>query len=254
MVWLRRGFAILTLLLIWQIVVWMNVIPPQYLPPVHTAALALSDMLKSGELLEAELMTISRALAGLGLTLALALPLAGLSAICKPFQAALQPIAELVRPLPPAALVPITVFALGSNMKLYLLVVCLVAMWPTYLSAVAAFEGIEDVLRQTGRSFGCNRLQLLRDVLFPQALPAIFVGIRISASISLIAVVVAEMLGGHSGLGHLLFQKAFAVRVPDVFAITLICGLNGMVFNQGVNLVKNYVCGWHTQFRAEATA
>ena len=52
MVWLRRGFAILTLLLIWQIVVWMNVIPPQYLPPVHTVALALSDMLKSGELLE----------------------------------------------------------------------------------------------------------------------------------------------------------------------------------------------------------
>lgn len=254
MPWLQRALAFLSIILVWQVVVWLRLIPVLYLPSVDTVAVALISLVRSGELLHAEILTLARALAGLGLTIAIAIPLAGLSSMYKPFRNAIRPIAELVRPLPPAALVPMTVFALGSNMKLYMFVVCMVAIWPTYLSALSALEGSEDVLRQTGRSFGCNRLELLRDVLLPQALPTIFIGIRLSASISLIGVVVAEMLAGHSGIGHLLFQKAFAVRVPDVFAITLICGLNGMLFNQGVNFLRNSICGWHVQFSVEAAA
>ncbi|MBS0530931.1 MAG: ABC transporter permease subunit [Proteobacteria bacterium] len=254
MPWLQRLVALLFVVAVWQFVVNLQVIPDRYLPPPSGVVFAFAQMVLSGELVDAELLTLGRAFLALIASVSLAMLLAGLGVIFKPVREAMRGIAELLRPIPPAAVVPLAVFVLGTNLKLYLFVACLVAVWPTYLSAVSAFEGVSDVLRQTGRSFGCSRLSLLLFVMLPQALPEIFVGIRLSAAISLIAIVVTEMLAGQSGLGNLIFRMAFAIRVPEVYAITLLCGINGILFSQLILLLRHMASGWHLKFLVESAA
>jgi hypothetical protein len=73
-----------------------------------------------------------------------------------------------------------------------------------------------------------------RGILLPNGLPQIFIGVRIAASVSLIGSVVTDLFAGQDGLGYLLFERAFALRVPDVLAPTVLRGLSGMLFNQMV--------------------
>jgi ABC-type nitrate/sulfonate/bicarbonate transport system permease component len=166
----------------------------------------------------------------------------------------LQPWTELLRPLPPAAIIPICMFAIGLGIKLYLFIIVFAAIWPVYFNTVAAFSGTSDVLLRTGRAFGCTRMELIRSIVLPQALPQIFIGIRIAATISLIGSVVTDLFAGQDGLGYLLFERAFALRIPDVFALTVLCGINGMLFNQMVLILRRFIIGWHEQMMAEASA
>lgn len=254
MIWLRRLLALCIIVAIWQIVSWLHVAPERFLPSPADVAVAIGVMFTSAEEMHAELLTVVRALAGFAVTVPLGIALGALGALIPAFQKALRPWAELLRPIPPAAIVPISVFAIGFGIKLYLFIIVFVAVWPVYYNAVAAISGTSQVLLYTGRAFGCNRLELVRSVILPSALPQIFIGIRIAATISLIGSVVTDMFAGQNGLGYLLFERAFALRIPDVFALTVLCGLDGMAFNQMVLMLRRLAIGWHDRMTAEALA
>ncbi len=254
MIWLHRAIALTLIVTIWQIGVWAALVPERFLPAPWTVIQALARILTSPDDMRAVAMTLLRALAGFALTVPLGIALGALAAFVPQVERALRPWTELLRPLPPAAIIPISIFTIGFGLKLYLFIITFAAIWPVYFNTLAAFAGTNDVLMRTGRAFGCSRTALVREIVLPHALPQIFIGIRIAASVALIGSVVTDIFAGQTGLGYLLFERAFALRVPDVFALTLICGLNGMLFNQMVLLLRRLVIGWHDQMMAEAAA
>ena len=254
MIWIERLVSLLAIVILWQAAVSIEIVPEQYLPGPMTVVAALFDLVQSGEAIDAEVLTLSRALFGLAVTLPLGIGLAVLAWLLRPVRLALQPVLELLRPIPPAAIVPVTIFMIGFGMELYLFTIVFVTVWPIYLNTLAALDGVNDVQLQTGRAYGCSRAELVRSIVLPQALPQIFVGIRIAAAISLIAAVVTELLTGRDGIGYLLFSKAFALRIPEVFALTLLCGLNGILLNQLVNFARSFFIGWHIRMTAEAAS
>ena len=254
MIWLRRLAALAFVLLVWQIAVWLQVAPERYLPSPWRAAEALARIVASPDDMRAVALTLLRALAGFALTVPLGIALGILGVLVPVFQRMLRPWTELLRPLPPAAIIPISVFAIGFGLKLYLFIIVFAAIWPVYFNTVAAFSGTNEVLLRTGRAFGCDRLELVKSIVLPQAMPQIFIGVRIAASVSLIGSVVTDLFAGQDGLGYLLFERAFALRVPDVLALTVLCGINGMLFNQMVLMLRRLIIGWHEQMMAEAAA
>ncbi|MGZ3410226.1 MAG: ABC transporter permease [Xanthobacteraceae bacterium] len=254
MIWVRRLIALLIILALWQTVVWLELAPERYLPAPARVASSIVTMLTSVEDMRAEALTLLRALAGFALTVPLGIALGILGTLVPAFQKMLRPWTELLRPIPPAAIIPISVFAIGFGLKLYLFVIVFAAVWPVYFNTVAAFAGTSDVLLRTGRAFGCDKRALISEVVLPQALPQIFIGIRIAATIAVIGSVVTDFFAGQDGLGYLLFERAFALRIPDVFALTLLCGVNGMLFNELVMVLRRFVIGWHEQMMAEAVA
>jgi ABC-type nitrate/sulfonate/bicarbonate transport system permease component len=253
-IWLRRALALALVVMLWQVVVWLRVVPERYLPSPADVAIAVTAMFTSYEDMHAEMLTMLRALAGFALTVPLGIALGALGALVPAFQKALRPWTELLRPLPPAAIIPISVFAIGFGIKLYLFIIVFAGVWSVYFNTVAAFSGTSEILTRTGRAFGCDRWALTFGVVLPSAMPQIFVGIRICATIALIGSVVTDIFGGEDGLGYLLFERAFALRIPDVFALTILCGINGMLFNQMVLTLRRLVIGWHDRMAAEALA
>ncbi|NEI73696.1 ABC transporter permease subunit [Rhizobium lusitanum] len=246
--WLLRFRALVSFLLIvaiWQVVAMLELVPSRYFPPMTAIAGGFWSMLMSGELLAGDGLTLMRAIIGIAGASLIGVGLALLAEISPTFRAGFRPIAALVQPIPPAALVPMAVFMLGLGFKLYAFVIVLVTIWPPYLNGAAALSAVSDVQVKTGRMLGLSDREILFRIKLPAAWPEIFSGIRYAATISLIAVVVAEMLAGHDGLGFMLIRKAFATRIPEVYALMFVCAFNGVVMNWLVNLARWRVTGWH---------
>lgn len=233
------------LVLVWQAVAVSGRMPDKFFPGIPAILDGFWLMLINGELLAGDGLTLMRAAVGLAAASALGVALALLSSASPWFDRGFRPIADLVQPIPPAALVPMAIFTLGLGWKLYAFIVILVTVWPPYLNGRAALAAVPQEQIRTGRMLGMTDHQILLQIRLPAALPEIFAGIRYAATIALIAVVVAEMLSGRNGLGFMLVRKSFAIRVPEVYALMFVTALNGVILNLAVNLARRVFTGWH---------
>ena len=175
-------------------------VPANGFPSLGTIAVWFAELVRTGNLVAAEGITLSRALFGLGIGLVLALSLALAGALWPEVGRALRPLSELMRNLPPAALVPLTIFFLGLGPLMTLFIVAFSAIWPVYLNAAAALSTTDTLLRHCARASGLKPLSILCQVRLPAALPDIFTGIRIAAGTALLATVATEILAGQDGM------------------------------------------------------
>lgn len=241
----RVLISLLGVLAVWQLIVWIEIVPETYLPGPLATVQALWEGLASGELSLALLQTVVRAVLGLLASTAVALGLALMTARYQRLRQAIDPIAEFLRPLPPAALVPLSIFFLGLSWKLHAFIVLFACIWPIYLSAAAALKSVSLVQIRSAASFGYEGWSRVLHVQLPAALPDVFTGIRIAGAIALIAVIVTEMLAGRDGLGFVLNDTAMTLRIPETFAGLLLAMLTGLAMNALVVLVRNRVIAWN---------
>ena len=229
---------------LWQLVAMLGIVPEKYFPGIDKVVLGLVAML-GGDLPANAALTFARAVLGLAGASLLGVALALLADLSPAFRKGFAPIAEMLQAIPPAALVPMAVFALGLGTKLYAFIIILVTVWPPYFNGVAALAAVSPVQLAAGRMLGLKRLGLLFQIKLPAALPEIFAGIRYAATISLIAVIVSEMLAGRDGVGFMLFKKAFAIRTAEVFALMFVTGLMGVALTRMVAALRWLFAGWH---------
>lgn len=240
----RVAISLGLLAAVWQGVYALGLVPAKFLPGLPDVVLGFWSMLMTGELVLGEAMTLLRAALGLTAASLLGIGLALLSDASPTFDKGFRPIADLIQPIPPAALVPVAVFTLGLGVKLYAFIILMVTVWPPYLNGRAALRAVAAEQIRSGRMLGMTGWEILWQIKLPAALPEIFAGIRYAATIALIAVVVAEMLSGHNGIGYLLVRKTFAIRTPEVYALMFVTALDGALLNLSVTLARRVFAGW----------
>jgi len=250
--WTRPLVGLGALLPLWQAVVLTGRIPPDYLPGVPAIAAALVDLLGEHGFWVSEGLTMVRAVAGLLLAALCGVGAALLGARYRVVQRALAPLVQIMLSLPPAALVPLAIFALGLGRPLFLFIVWFACVWTIYASASHALATGEPVQLQAARSLGYGPWPLLWQVRLPAALPQIASGVRIAAAGSLMAAVAAEMLAGRDGLGFMLYDTAFTLRIPEMFALLGVAGVNGVLLNAAVLRLRRRLAGWHDELAAMA--
>jgi ABC-type nitrate/sulfonate/bicarbonate transport system permease component len=241
---LRYPCAILILAGLWQMVYALGIANTKYFPSILDVGGAFVDLIEGG-LFATDITTFTRALVGLVAASFLGVALAILSDMYPAFGKGFGYISDLVQPVPPAALVPMAVFALGLGWKLYAFVIIIVTVWPPYMNGVQALASVSPVQLNAGRMLGCSKLELLRDIKLPAAMPEIFSGIRYAATLAIIAVTVCEMLAGRDGIGFMIFKKAFALRTAEVFALMFVVAINGVLLNVLVGVLRRMFTGWH---------
>ena len=251
---LRIVISMLLLLAVWQAVVWTGRVPPNYFPGPAATLQALWQGLAEGVLAKATLLTLARAVLGLLAASAIGIVLALLTSRWQRLRQAFEPVAEFLRPLPPAALVPVSIFFLGLGFKLYAFILIFACLWPVYLNASSALRAVSTVQLRSAASFGYRGWARVLQVQLPAALPEIFIGIRTAASIALIATIVTEMLSGRDGLGFELNDAAMTLRVPDMFAALLLAMLSGLAINGLVLALRSRIVGWHLGMTASNRA
>lgn len=248
--WTRRLAGICVFFLAWEAAPRAGLVPADYFPPASSAAVALGGLATSPEFLEQLAMTWGRTLAGLAIAIALALAMAIVTGRYQLGRRMLEPLVEMLRVLPPPALVPLCIFALGLGARLYLFIIAFAALWPVYLGAANALAATEPVQLNTGRAFGYSTWEILLKLRLPSALPEIFTGVRLAAGIALLAAVASEMLAAKDGLGFMLYDSAFTLRVADMFAVMFVVGASGVLMQGLVALARRAAIGWHMRLAA----
>lgn len=250
----RRSFGLVVFLAIWELVSGLGLVSPDYMPRLSQVGSAIWEFLNSPVFWTNFFATVQRMVLGLIVAVTLSILIALVAARYTLVRRALEPITDILRSLPPPALVPLLIFVLGISPALFYFVIIFGCMWATYISASNALSTVEPVQVNTARIFGLSDWQTLWQIRLPAAMPEIFTGIRLSASIALLATTATEMLLGGDGLGAMIYNAGFSLLWDQMYALMFIIGLLGIVLNAAVSAVRYPLAGWQTRYSAMGLA
>jgi len=155
---------------------------------------------------------------GLGIAMATSQTLYGL----------LEPLVEVVRPIPKPALVPVLFLFLGIGKATMITLVVLAAMFPVLISTFQGVRGLDPVLLETARTLQVSRARTIVSVILPASLPMILAGMRVALGIGLVLVILAEMLAGEDGIGFRILDLERSFQIREMFAwIVVLVALGG---------------------------
>ncbi len=189
-------------------------------------------------------ISLLRALAGLLLALVIGVPVGlviGCSAIASSL---LGPALTMFRPVPPIALIPLTVLWFGIGETAKVLLIFLAGFLYVSLSTANAVKDIRPVLVRAAMTLGAGRRQAFMYVIFPEALPQITNAIKVGAAISWAVVVAAEMVGAQKGLGYMVMDAATFFRIADVYVGIVLIGVIGFAIEQTVVVLERRWVHW----------
>jgi ABC-type nitrate/sulfonate/bicarbonate transport system permease component len=241
------GFLLAGLvLLLWQCASAFGWVDSVTVPRVTTVVGSWWHDLESGAIPAQLGPSLRRIMTGLGLATVVGVPLGLLMGVSRLAYRVLEPITELLRPIPSAAYIPIAIlfFGLGDQMKLFVIV--LASVFPILLNTYSGVTGIDPVLIDTGRTLGTPRFSILRKIVFPASLPSVLTGIRISLGIAFIVSVTSEMIAGNNGLGYFIIDRQQTFHVSEVFAGIFTLGVMGYALNLIFLQIERYLLRWRS--------
>ncbi|MBX5444446.1 ABC transporter permease [Sphaerobacter sp.] len=239
----------LALLAVWEITARAGYIDQRFYPAPSSIVQAFWDAVTTGVLLHHLKITLGRLALGtlIGGVPAVLLGLAmGLS---RWLRLALDPIIAATYPLPKSALFPLLllIFGLGEGSK-----VAMVAIGVFYLAVTNSMEGvlaINPVYLDVAKTFGARRLDVVRTVALPGALPLVLAGLRLGVGTGLILGVLAEMLGARDGLGYLLWSAWQTFSVSSLYAVLFVTAVLGFVSVKVVDILRRWLVPWQSGSR-----
>jgi ABC-type nitrate/sulfonate/bicarbonate transport system permease component len=143
----------------------------------------------------------------------------------------IDPVIEVIRPLPPLAFIPLFIvwMGIGELPKEVLIIVGVIPVMA--ITTVAALDEVPEDLRLCARTLGATPLYTLLHVQIRSALPGILTGMRISMAGAWSSIVAAELLAATSGLGFLIQQAGDYLNTALVFAGIIMIALAGLILD-----------------------
>jgi NitT/TauT family transport system permease protein len=138
---------------------------------------------------------------------------------------------ESLRPVPSVALIPLALLIYGYGYRMEIVVVAFACFWPVMIVTEGAVRGIEPRLIEVARALKFPLIERVTKIILPAALPRVFVGLRLAASISLVVAVTVEITTNPIGLGYGLIVAQEGDRADRVFAFLLWIGFLGWLLN-----------------------
>lgn len=157
---------------------------------------------------------------------------------------ALYPLIAMLQVVPKEALAPLLVLWFGAGSVSRTVLAFLIAFFPMVINTILGVRGIESNARRYATSLSCNSWQLFLKVELPWSLPSIFAGMKISVTLAVVGVVVAEIVAGQSGLGYLLLFASSRRDMGFSLAILAILALWGGALFGAVALLERRAVFW----------
>ena len=197
--------------------------------------------------------SLTRILAGFGIAVLLGIVLGIPLGLSRWGRLLAMPHVEWWRAMPPPALLPISVVLLHSiENRQKIAFIAFFCLFPILLNTIDGVRGIDPTLIETARSYGVGRLERIRRVVLPAALPQIFAGLRTSLSLAVIMMVLTEYFSSTSGVGYVLLISKNTFQLAPMWAAILLIGLLGYLLNLLLLLVERRVLRWHRGWREVA--
>jgi len=191
-------------LLLWLLVTRSSGLPAFILPPPGQVALRFWRTLLDGSLLVNATATLLEVVLGLFFGTAFAVGLGYAIAKSRLFERLLSPYLVATQAIPIVAIAPLLVIWFGPGLFSKVLICALIVFFPVLVNTVVGVRAVPRPLHDLMGSLRATRLQTLRYLEIPAALPILLGGLRIGATLSVIGAVVGELVGSDRGLGFLI--------------------------------------------------
>jgi sulfonate transport system permease protein len=239
----------LVILVVWQAACATGWVPARVLPAPSAVAVAGWKLLLSGEL--ARNIWVSFWRAGIGFVIGGGIGFAfGLANSLSQLSNRLTDTSlQMVRNIPHLALIPLVILWFGIDESAKLFLVALGVFFPIYINTLHGIRTVDPQLIEMGRIYGMSDGELFRRVIFPGALPSIFVGIRFALGIMWLTLIVAETIAASSGLGYMAMQAREFMQIDVVVLSILIYALLGKLADSASRVLERLTLSWHPAFQ-----
>ena len=203
-----------------------------------------SERLRQAEVWTAVRVTTIRMLKGFALGTGLGLLFGVVMGVNRYIRAALNSTLTALYTVPKIALLPVylLLFGFGESPRVYL--IATVVFFFVWIYTMAPIMAVDPGYREAAASFGASRGQMFRHVLWPSALPQIFVGLRVAAGVAVLMVIAVELILPRDGIGYFV-ERGRSLGLPDnTFLGVLLAAALGIVFVGLVRLIGTLLTPW----------
>jgi NitT/TauT family transport system permease protein len=236
--------ALLAVLAVWQLAGAMSLVNPLFLPTPLAIVRAIWQLAVSGALWHHVSWSLMRIGVGwaLGTVAGVAVGFAiGLFTIAR--SVGITFISALF-PIPKIALLPLLILWLGIGEEPKIATIALGVFFATAISVYSGVDAVPRNLIRMAQSFNVPFATIVRRVIWPGALPSILAGFRITASVALLLVVSAEMIGAEFGIGAFVLQAGNLMQTDQLLAGVVILSLFGLAVGKLISLLEARLLHW----------
>jgi NitT/TauT family transport system permease protein len=246
--WLPTLLILALLLGAWEAAVWL-LQPPPILLPAPSGILA-EFLTTPRYFLRHAGYTLWTTLAGFALAVALGLALAVAIISSRLADRVITTLLVVLNSLPKVALAPLFVIWLGTGAEPKIAIALMLAIFAIVADAAYGLRSIDPDALALARVHRASRWHILLKLRLPNALPALFVGMKVAISFALVGAIVGEFVGGSAGLGYVILMAQGQFDTPRVFAALVLLGIMGSLLFFVVAALERAVIPWHVSQRA----
>jgi NitT/TauT family transport system permease protein len=229
---------------LWELAVRSNWITPLFLPAPSAIGGALYDLAASGMLWTHLSISLVRILGGWSLGTAAGLVVGVAMGVWSLARAVGIPFVSALFPIPKIALLPLLILWLGIGETSKVVTIALGVFFPTVIAVYSGIDGVPRNLIRMAQSFDLPPRAVLWNVVLPGALPNILAGFRITASITLILLVSAEMIGAEYGIGAFILATGNMMRTDQLMAGVTVLSVLGLLLGTLLSRVEKWLLRW----------
>jgi ABC-type nitrate/sulfonate/bicarbonate transport system permease component len=241
---LAAPFAWALIIAAWWIAASAGLVDPVALPHPRDVLSALTGLAASGELARHSVASLQRLLVGwtLGATAGVVVGLMiGLAPLAR---ATALPLISALFAVPKIALLPLFIVWLGIGELSKIATIALGAFSPMAIAAFGGVDAVDRNLIRMAQSFDAPTSAIVRRIILPGAMPAVFSGARISAAVAIVLLVSAEMLGAQHGVGAMILSAGNLMRTDVLMAGVVLLAALGVAVSTAIAAAETWLLRW----------
>jgi NitT/TauT family transport system permease protein len=247
--WIRPLLLLIVLIGSWDLAIRIFHFPPYQIPaPIDVVKSLWSDW---PELIAEAWPTTYATLAGFLLSALFGIPVAMLIAASRTVESFVYPLLVFSQSVPKIAIAPLLVVWFGFDIMPKIICAFMLGFFPIVVSSVQGFKSVDPDMIDLVRAMRANRLQIYRAVSLPHAMPAIFTGLKVSATLAVVGAVVGEFVGSNSGIGYVMQRAIGTFDLPVMFSALIVLAMMGVILFWLVDFVERLVIPWHASRRED---
>ncbi|MCI8558131.1 MAG: ABC transporter permease [Lachnospiraceae bacterium] len=234
---------------LWEISVRLGWVSNRTLSPpsavIQTFVFKLTNVNPDGSTLPQHfLQSLKLALSSFVVAVIIGVPLGWVMGYYKVASFLLNPIFEIIRPIPPIAWIPIIILTMGIGMPAKMFIIFVAAFVPCVINSYLGIRLTDPVRINVAKTFGASEWEIFTTVCIPSSMNMVFTGIRLSLNNSWTTLVAAEMLAATRGLGYMIQLGRTLIR-PDIIIVGMFTiGITGALLNNVLALFEKKAAPW----------
>ena len=244
----------LFILVAWQTASQSGWLSTRVLPEPLAVVKAFYTLSASGEMWQHVAKSTGRALSGFALGGSLALLLGLLTGSLRWAETLLDSTLQMLRNIPPLALIPLVILWFGIDEGAKLFLVSLGVFFPIYVNTFHGIRTVDKGLIEMARSYGLSGWPLYRQVILPGALPSILVGLRFSLGLMWVLLIVAETISAQSGIGYMTMNAREFLQTDVVLVGILLYAALGKLADLLAKGLERWWLRWHPGYQTAKAA